>query len=118
MSNTNFSSKCDILGQFWLHYRTDAENNEAWGSFFEYNDVSLPLAYMLMGETPLATANKDSDTEELIDETWSMLCEFLNVEEDGKFESISDVFDASPNEVLNPQTEEDDDGTLVLVEEE
>jgi hypothetical protein len=109
MGKTNFSDKCNILGQFWLFYREDAEKNESWGDFFSYNDVALPLAYMLMGDEPLAIVNEKSDGETVIQETWEMLCEFLNVEEDGDYESIGDVFDASPNDVLNPEGADDEE---------
>jgi len=40
MSRTSFSDKCNILGEFWLHYREDAEQNESWGDFFSYSDIS------------------------------------------------------------------------------
>ncbi len=108
MSNTNFSNKCNIMGSFWLEYREDAESSDEWSAFFSYNDVSLPLAFMLMGDVPLARINVKSEAKKLIEETWDMICEFLNVDKDAEYTDIKSIFDASPNGVLSEEESEEE----------
>lgn len=102
MNKTRFSEKCSILGDLWLYYREDAARNETWGNFFMYNDVALPLAYMISQD--LALVSGDGRAEEYIDETWDMFCEFIEIDPDGWYQNINEAFDASPRPVL-----EDDD---------
>lgn len=96
MNKTLFSEKCQILGDLWLYYREDAERNELWEEFFFVNDVALPLSYMITAN--LAIVSGDGEAEKLIDETWTMLCEYLGVDPEGWYTSLMDIFNASPNE--------------------
>jgi hypothetical protein len=102
MSKTLFSDKAAILADLWVNYREDAEKNEAWLDFFHYNDVALPLAYMISED--LAFINTDSDAEELIEETWKMFCNYINVDPDGEYAGIADMFLDSPQP---PMSDED-----------
>ena len=43
MAETSFQNKCEILADLWLNYRDEDE----WKDFFDYNDLGLPLAYMI-----------------------------------------------------------------------
>jgi hypothetical protein len=99
MSKTLFSDKCVILAELWLNFRDDAAKDEAWSNFFSYNDVSLPLSYMISDD--LAYINTDSDAEELIEETWKMFCEYVNVDPEEEYITIEDVFLASPQPPLS-----------------
>ena len=80
---TPFSNKCDILGDLWLNYR----NDEEFTDFIEYNDIGLPLAYVIANDivksTPLA--------ETFINETFDLLIEALGVEEDIGFDSLDEL---------------------------
>jgi hypothetical protein len=98
MSKTPFSSKCVILGSLWLYYREEAAQNESWSSFFAYNDIALPMAYCLA--EGLVSLNEDDAGEEIIDETWIIFCEYIDIDPDGSYETIADAFDASPNPEL------------------
>jgi hypothetical protein len=40
---TNFETKCAILSDLWLNYK----DNEELADFVEYNDLGLPLAYLI-----------------------------------------------------------------------
>ena len=92
MSKTPFSSKCDVLGALWLYYRQDAMNDEAWSEFFEYNDIGLPLAY-LIAEGLAQSTGEDSD--QLIEETWNMFCGYINIDPNGEYKNIAEAFEAS-----------------------
>jgi hypothetical protein len=94
MSKTPFSNKCDILSELWLGYREVAETNEAWQGFFQYNDVALPMSYMIA--EGLVEPAADGEAERLIDETWVMLCTYIDIDFAGEYSSLAEVFEASP----------------------
>jgi hypothetical protein len=101
MSKTTFLTKCDILGDLWLFYREDIKGNEAWEEFFQYNDVALPLAYMVKEE--YAFINEDSDGTSYINETWETFCDYLGIDPDIEYGDIREAFDASPNKPLEKE---------------
>ena len=74
-SSTPFSSKCIILGELWLNYRDDEEFTD----FVEYNDLGLPLAYLL-AEGIVTSTNK---TEVFVNETWDLFLEALDIPDTG-----------------------------------
>lgn len=70
----DLANKAGILGQLWIEFR----NDEDFSAFMEYNDLGCPLAYMVAEGivkevTPLG--------EEMINETFKMFLELLDVEE-------------------------------------
>lgn len=84
-SMTPFSSKCEILADLWLNYRTE----EDFADFIEYNDLGLPLSYAVANN--LATIN---DTGEgMINETFDLLLAGIGLEDTG-FETLDDVMGA------------------------
>lgn len=93
MSKTPFSNKCAVLGGLWLNYREEAETNEAWKDFFDYNDVGLPLAYM--NAEGLANSKNIKEAVSLIEDTWKMFCEYIEISPDGDYENIADAWNAS-----------------------
>lgn len=103
MSKTPFSDKCYILATLWLHYREDAKKNEAWNSFFTYNDVALPMSYVLSEE--IVMPSEDGEAERLIDETWGIFCDYIEIDPNGKYETLQDTFDASKRPPLEPNDE-------------
>ena len=86
----DFSSKCEILSELWMNYRAD----EDFGDFIEYNDLGLPMAYMVHSSlvTPLDEARV------LIEETYSLLINALNVPEDNDFTTLNELFKAASEE--------------------
>ncbi len=97
MSKTTFSDKCRILGDFWFEYREDAAKDENWKQFIEYADMGLPLAALV--DRGYANALTDIG-EGIIDETWNVFCEMCAVDPEEQYITLSDIFDASPQPVL------------------
>lgn len=83
-NSTNFSNKCIILGDLWLNYRSDEEFED----FVEYNDLGLPLAYLL-AENIVSHTDK---AENFINETWDLLLGALGIDDTG-FESLDEMLD-------------------------
>jgi hypothetical protein len=65
-----------------MNYREDDHLDD----FMEYNDLGLPLAYLLMNEIVLAT----EQSVIYIDETFDLLLGALSVEDTG-FESLDEL---------------------------
>jgi hypothetical protein len=80
---TNFETKCAILSDLWLNYKDEAELRD----FVEYNDLGLPLAYLI--HTNLVTINESGIP--YIDETFNLLCEGVGVDLDGEYESLNEL---------------------------
>jgi len=73
MAGNTFENKITILAELWMNYRDDAELED----FIEYNDLGLPLAYLLMNEIVLPT----NQSEIYINETYDLFIASLNVED-------------------------------------
>jgi len=80
---TTFDNKCAILSDLWLNYKDEAELRD----FVEYNDLGLPLAYLI--HTDLVTVNESGIS--YIDETFNLLCEGVGVDLDGEYESLNEL---------------------------
>ena len=83
-----FANKCGILGELWINYKDDKQ----FGDFIEYNDLGLPLAYMiaegLVKEiTPLG--------EQYIEETFTLFIAGLEINENEVDEdmNLADLLD-------------------------
>ena len=79
---TDFSNKVSILAELWMNYRDDDHLDD----FMEYNDLGLPMAYLLMNEIVLPT----EQSEIYIDETFDLLLNALSIEDAG-FESLDEL---------------------------
>ena len=79
---TDFSNKVTILAELWMNYREDDHLDD----FMEYNDLGLPMAYLLMNEIVLPT----EQSVIYIDETFDLLLNALSVEDKG-FESLDEL---------------------------
>lgn len=101
MNKTNFSEKCSIIGELWLYYREEAEDNDAWNDFFTINDLALPLAYMIY--SGIAIVSGDGSAEEYIDETWEMFCKYIEIDPDGWYQNLEEAFAASPRPPLDDE---------------
>lgn len=81
-STTPFSDKCSILADLWMNYRDD----EAFIDFVEYNDLGLPLAYMLNQDIVKPTEM----AETFVGETFDLLLAALGIEDEG-FDTLDDI---------------------------
>ena len=85
MSNqkiTSFENKCYILADLWLNYRDDP----AFAEYIEYNDLGLPLAYLIDSNI----VDNTEEAEKFINEAWAMLLSALEVEDLG-YESFEEM---------------------------
>jgi hypothetical protein len=82
-TETTFEDKASILADLWLNYRQDEE----FADFIEYNDIGLPLAYAIANDIVKTT---DIATR-FIEETFALLLEGLDIEEDTGFENLDDL---------------------------
>lgn len=76
--------RCEILGDLWINYRSD----EDFQSFIEYNDIGLPLAYLLSAKV---VKTVDDMAVAFIDETFDLLLASLELEEDIGFTSLEEL---------------------------
>jgi hypothetical protein len=79
---TDFSNKITILSELWMNYRDDDHLDD----FIEYNDLGLPMAYLLMNEIVLPS----EQSELYINETFDLLLAALSVKDKG-FESLDEL---------------------------
>lgn len=70
----DFADKAGVLGQLWIEFRGDEE----FSDFIEYNDLGLPLAYMV-AEGLVKECSPVG--EDVIDETYEMFMKLLELEE-------------------------------------
>lgn len=86
---TSKENKASILADLWINYRSDEEFQD----FVEYNDLGLPLAYLISEGIVKSTSKSDA----FIDETFELLLSGLDVEDTG-FESLVDLLDIDESE--------------------
>jgi len=107
MAETSFENKVGILSYLWMNYR----DHEYWKDFIEYNDLGLPLAYMLENQVVELTAVDEDYDEEgsngtfFIEETWNMFLSMAGVEDTG-FDDIEEILGTDES----GWGEEDEDG--------
>jgi hypothetical protein len=82
---TPFSNKCQILGELWVSFKDD----EQFSQFFIYNDLGLPLAYVIANELVTPT----EEAEKFVEETWDMFAEALELDNDKVYEDLDTLFD-------------------------
>ena len=88
MTNS-FENKCSILAELWMNYRDDDELED----FITYNDIGLPLAYLLHNEIVLKTELSNI----YIEETYNLLLEALGAE-DKEYESLDELLGSTPSD--------------------
>jgi len=81
----DFSNKITILAELWMNYRDDDQLKD----FIEYNDLGLPMAYLLMNELVLPT----KQSEVYVNETYELLISSLGAE-DIEFESLDELLNS------------------------
>jgi hypothetical protein len=80
-------NKITILAELWMNYRDDEELED----FVEYNDLGLPMAYLLMNEIVLPS----EQSELYINETYDLLIAALAIP-DKKWESLDEMLSIQP----------------------
>jgi len=90
---TNFETKCAILSDLWLNYK----DNDELEDFVEYNDLGLPLAYLI--HTNLVTVTDEGMP--YVDETFDLLVSSLGLDLDEEYASL--------NELMELQDEDEED---------
>jgi hypothetical protein len=80
---TTFKAKCQILSELWIKYRDE----ETLEDFFEYNDLSLPLAFLIAEEI---VTDKNSAIEGFIEESFMLLLSAVGLEDKG-FDNLDDI---------------------------
>lgn len=82
---TTFDNKLNILADLWLDYK----NDDGFQDFVQYNDLGLPLAYLVANNA----AKVNNVGERLIEETWDLLLAGLGIKEDTGFENLDELLD-------------------------
>lgn len=82
----DFSNKVSILAELWMNYRDD----DGLKDFVEYNDLGLPMAYLILNEIVLPT----EDSNIYIDETYNLLIAALAVE-DLEYNSLDEMLESA-----------------------
>ena len=75
-------NKITILAELWMNYRDDEELQD----FIEYNDIGLPLAYLLMNEIVLPS----EQSAIYINETYDLFLGALGIP-DKEWESLDEM---------------------------
>lgn len=86
---TDFENQAGILAKLYINYKEDEEFED----FIEYNDVGLPLAYLMSEGLSVPT----DDGVRYIQETWELFLAGLDIEDTG-FETLEDVFEVTDQE--------------------
>lgn len=82
----NFENKTTILAELWMNYRDDDQIKD----FIDYNDLGLPLAYLITNEIVIPT----KQAELYINETYDLLLASLEVE-DEEYQSLDEMMDSA-----------------------
>jgi hypothetical protein len=80
---TDFETQCAILSDLWLNYK----DNEQLEDFVEYNDLGLPLAYLI--HTDLARVTEDGVP--YVEETFNLLCKSLDLDMEAEYTSLNEM---------------------------
>ena len=86
-SGNLMQNKITILAELWMNYREDEELQD----FVEYNDLGLPMAYLLMNEIVLPS----EQSALYINETYDLLVAALGIP-DKEWESLDEMLGLQP----------------------
>jgi len=86
---TSFETMCSILAELWSNYRQDKELED----FIEYNDLGLPLAFLI--DSSLVDASPMA--KDYVVETWQIFLAALGLENDIEWKSLDQIFKYSEN---------------------
>ena len=86
---TDIEAKCRILGKLWMDYREDPD----FVDFIEYNDMGLPMAYLV--DSDLVKMTKKGEI--FVEETFELFIHSLGIEDTG-FNDLEDVLEEAAGE--------------------
>jgi hypothetical protein len=79
---TTFENKAGILSDLWMNYRQDKQFED----FVSYNDIGLPLSFLI--DEDLVTPRPLGKS--MVEETFDLLLGALEIEDEG-FDSLDDL---------------------------
>lgn len=80
---TTLEKKCSILSELWMEYRDQVEFED----FIQYNDLGLPLAFML----DEGLVHPTSRSTLMINETFDLFLATLGRDADDGYENLDDL---------------------------
>lgn len=82
---TTFEAMCAILADLWIDYKSD----KYFKDFISYNDIGLPIAFLIDNELvePTELAKR------YVHETWDIFLDALEIKQDLGWESLEELFD-------------------------
>lgn len=81
---TSFESMCAILGELWMDYKSD----KFFKDFIDYNDIGLPIAFLVDNEL----AEPTELAKRYVYETWDIFLAALEITNDLGWNSLEDIF--------------------------
>jgi len=81
-NSTTFENKCTILSDLWMQYRFEKQFED----FVQYNDIGLPLAFLIDEEL----VKPNPTAKAMIEETFELLLTALKIEDAG-FDSLDEL---------------------------
>ena len=81
-NQTTFENKCNILSDLWMNYRFDKKFED----FVDYNDIGLPLAFMVSEDLVKPSAMAKT----MLEETFEVLLAALKIDDQG-YDSLDDL---------------------------
>lgn len=82
---TSFEAMCSILGELWMDYKSD----KYFKDFIEYNDIGLPIAFLVDNEL----VEPSNLAIGYVNETWDIFLAALEIKEDTGWDSLQEIFD-------------------------
>lgn len=87
---TSFEDICLILSELWINHKQEKK----FADFISYNDLGLPLAFLIDSELVMPT----EIAKKYVEETWFILLKSLNIEEDIGFSDLEQLFSYLQND--------------------
>lgn len=81
---TSFEDACSILAELWINHKEE----KTFEDFISYNDLGLPLAFLIDSELVEPT----EIAKRYVEETWIILLKSLDIDEDTGFTSLEELF--------------------------
>jgi hypothetical protein len=85
--STNIKHKIFILSELWQEYKGDSD----WSDFFDYNDIGLPMAFMIDQKLVKET----NAGRKYINQTFELLVETLAFDDDLEWDRLEQMIDDS-----------------------
>lgn len=85
----NVEQVSKIIEEVAKEFTEGTIDRDFFSNFIIYNDLGIPLAQALTYNL----SNPTSDGEKLIMETWSNFCVLLDIDPNGDYEDLEEVFE-------------------------